>query len=76
MDCCKNGELESGPKDDGEFIDDPNEALNGECDPLGACDCELLGSEPNGSDGEMENVEPPKENDGLDWLGKRLCDPY
>lgn len=30
IDCCKNGALESGPNDDGELIEEPNEALKGE----------------------------------------------
>lgn len=63
---CKKGALESGPNEDGEFIEDPNEALNGEWEPLGPCDCEPPLNEPNGNDGEMENVEPPKLNDGAD----------
>lgn len=60
------------------MIDEPNEALNGDCEPLGPlCDCEPPVSEPKGRDGEMEKVDPPKVNDGgFDWLGKRLCDPY
>lgn len=33
IDCCKNGELDSGPNDDGELIEDPNEPLNGDWDP-------------------------------------------
>lgn len=77
IDCCKKGALESGPNEDGELIEDPKEALNGECEPpLGACDCEPLPNEPNGSDGEIENVDPPKLNDGADWLGNMLWDPY
>lgn len=50
------------------MIEEPNEALNGECEPLGgACDCdEPLVNEPNGNDGDIENVEPPKLNDGAD----------
>lgn len=76
MDCGKNGALDSGPNEDGELIDEPNEALNGECEPLDeGCGCEAPPNEPNGSEGEIENVEPPKLNDGADWLEKRFCDP-
>lgn len=77
MDCGKNGALESGPKEEGELIDEPKEPLNGEWEPLDGdgCGCEAPERAPNGSDGEMENVEPPKLNDGTDWLGKRPCEP-
>lgn len=30
IDCCKNGELDSGPNEDGELIEDPNEPENGD----------------------------------------------
>lgn len=30
MDCGKNGPLDSGPKEDGELMLEPNDALNGE----------------------------------------------
>lgn len=60
------------------MIDEPNEALKGECEPVGApCgDWEPPPIELNGSDGDIENVEPPKLKAGADWLGNRLCDPY
>lgn len=70
-----NGPLESGPNDDGELIEEPNEALNGECEAPEACCCEGPDMEPNGNDGEIENVDPPKLKDGADWLGKRFCCP-
>lgn len=70
------------------MIEEPNEALNGECEPPAgagptpgagpeACACcePPPPSEPNGKDGEIENVEPPKLNEGPDWPDeKRLCD--
>lgn len=80
IDCDRKGELESGPNDGGELIDEPNEALNGECELAPACgptpDWPPWGcccwpapasaplSEPNGKLGEMEKVEPPSVNEG------------
>ena len=78
------------------MIDEPNEALNGECEfaacmapiccgppppccagPAAADDEEPPLSAPNGSDGDMEKVEPPKLNEaGAEPLEKRPpCEP-
>ena len=89
IDWDKYGELDSGPNEGGELIEEPNEALNGECEPWPCgppwfgemepccccccCCCDEPPSEPNGNEGEIENVEPPKLNDGPDGP-KRLCD--
>lgn len=75
------GELDKDPKEAGVFIDEPNEAPNGDgCEALAiGCDCDGDGPlapeiEPNGRDGEIENVEPPKLNEG-DWPENRFCEP-
>lgn len=76
IDCdWKNGPLEKAPNEGGELIEDPYELLKGEpawcIGGCWACCCccdapEPPPSEPNGNDGEMEKVEPPKVNEGIE----------
>lgn len=89
--CCeRKGELERGPNEGGELMEEPKEALKGECElpaccgpgpepAICGCCCwdepEPPVSEPNGNEGEMEKVEPPRVNDGPppDWPANKPC---